>query len=209
MNGFIVERRFGVNQENRQRAKILSSSQQIKDRKNVLYMKQLNRYERLQHLYDGETKDFVMNKRCENKLVDIWCKHFHRCNNMTSNAVTGAPSHVNVNTGFKDTCNGLTLPIIMANKSSILLPEVKAFIRVRSDANVICRKRTIQNIPSLKDDALARMFQLLNREVNVRYHKLPVRPMAPDVQVTVLNEDTTMGDGSNDVNMDNDINNDD
>ena len=208
MNGFTVERRFGVNQENHQHAKILSSTQQINERRNALYNKQMIRFERLQQLYDNETKDFVMSKRCENKLIDIWSRHHSCCNVTTHSTDTVAPSHANMIATFKDACNGLTLPIIMANKSSILLPEVKSFIRVRSDVVVIRGKRTIRNIPSLKDDALARMCQLLNCEVHARYYKLPVRPVAPEVEATVLDEDLAMSDGGDGVNGVYDSNND-
>ena len=96
MNGFIVERDFGVSQENRQRAKVLSSPQQIIERRNVLYNKQLIRYNKLQQLYDNKTKDFIMNKRCEHKLVDIMNLIRSCCNSLCSASDTVAPSHANL-----------------------------------------------------------------------------------------------------------------
>ena len=154
MNGFTVACNFTISQENRQRAKILSSPTQVQERREVIYAKQMMQYERLVSLYDAETKDYVLNKRCEDKLVDIAVSCCRPMSHADHSSFTVTPLPTDVNLNFKEACNGLTLGMVLSKKSLILLPEARAFIRVRSDSSVVRGKRSFKNIPSLKDDML-------------------------------------------------------
>ena len=190
MNGFTVERDFTISQENRQRAKILSSSAQVNERKRLLFQKQMVEYRKAQQLYDSETKDYVMNKRCKNKLVDIALKYYMAVNRSTQITSTVSPLLANMNRSFRDVCNGLTLDLIICNKSSILLHEAKAFVKVRSTAVVNRGRRTYKNIPLLKDDLLLRVFELLQHPVYPRYYRSPVQPVDSLTTSTNPMEDT-------------------
>ena len=176
MNGFAVERNFGVNQENRQRSKILSSPRQIAERRMLLHSMKMEQYQRLKRLYDEETKDYVFNRRCENKLMDIMTDFRSRMATSAGASATVTPSHIPMNSSFTSVCNGLTLDIIMSNKAAILLPEARAFVKVRSAAVVNRGKRTFRNIPTLKVDLLNKLFEMINCDVSTRFYSMPVMP---------------------------------
>ena len=169
MNGFTVSRDFSITQENCQRAKILTSPSQIQQRKEAVYMKQKDHYYKLLQLYNNKTHDYVFNKRCENKLIDIIVANFCLTLTLNDSLVTATQLPTGVNITFKQVCNSLTLNLLMSKKSTILLPEAQAFVRVRSESSVSCDKRTFKNIPFRKDDLIARMVELATRDVNERF----------------------------------------
>ena len=130
-------------------------------------------------LYQNETKDYVFNKKCENKLVDIMMEYNNIQQRVHTSNVTAIPLPTGMNVDFKEVCNGLTLEFLLSKKSTILLPEARAFVRVRSDTVVIRGKRTFKNIPTLKDDLLARMIELIDHSVHPRFYCLPQEPINP------------------------------
>ena len=129
MNGVTVTRDFTISQKNRQRAKILSSTIQVQERKEIIYQKQLTQYHKLVQLYDSETKDYVNNRRCENKLMDIVQQYKNQSLHLSLVDIPANPLPSDLNNSFIDTCSGLTAKLLLANKSVILLCEAKAFFR--------------------------------------------------------------------------------
>ena len=208
MNGFTVSRVFGITQENRQRAKVLSSTRQIAERKQVIYQKKLDHYQKCLQLYQSETKDYVLNKRCENKLVDIITSYKHQLarSSLSINEVTPLP--VNVNMTVKETCNGLTLEVVLAKKSIILIPEARAFVKVRSNAAIVHGRRSFQNIPLLKDDILEKVVEMLIHDVNERYYKLPIEPVRLRSDIIDSSDDSNGTDSNyGDIDCDMDVSN--
>ena len=94
----------------------------------------------------------------------------------------------------KSACNGLTLSMVMSNKASILLSEAKAFVKVRSVASVSKGKRSFKNIPTLKNDLLKKVVDMIDCDVHPRFYSSPVKP------TPLVNEDVvSMEDGSGGV----------
>ena len=179
MNGIPVLRDFAITQENRQQAKILLSPKQIEEWKIVLYQKKLICYLKMKQLYDTETQDYVLNKRCENKLMDIVATYRRQLAHSSLATTTVNPLPVMMNVSFKETCTGITLDLVLANKSTILLPEAQAFVKVRCDRVVVRGRRVFRNIPQLKNDILAKVVVMVEVVVKPRHHPLPVEPVMP------------------------------
>ena len=83
-SGKIVHRNFDIAQENRQRAKILSSKVQRKKRKELIRENREKAYETLLGFYNKENTIFALNRECEKKLVERYKEY--------SNTATGTKS---------------------------------------------------------------------------------------------------------------------
>ena len=208
MNGFTVSRDLSINQENRQRAKILSSPTQIREQQLVVYEKQKEHYLKLIQLYKNETKDCVNNKKCENKLVNIMLQ-YNCILNPSSSVDLAILSPTFTTSTFKEVCCNMTIDLLMSKKLCILLHEDRAFVKVCSKTFVVHGKRTFKNMSVLKDDMLQRVIELINEDLNPRFYSVPVEPTVPVVEpsnavVNDNNEDarSSVSDNNDDMELD-------
>ena len=162
-DGFPVKRDHQIHQENCQRSKILSSEVQIAERRAVVYDKQMEQYQKQNEYYDMESKDYAINTKCKAKLVSIISEE------------TTTPSDQDASTYRK--LQDLTDAIINANKSSLHLNKLKAFVKVRSEAIIKNGKCTFKNIPTLKDDLLCKVVAVAKNPVDLCFYK--VHPTMP------------------------------
>ena len=173
LNGATVEKCFGVSQENRQRAKILSSEMQILERRKLIHSKRLDLYKKQKSLYDTESKEYQLNKKCEAKILEIMAEIKTRDENISC-----ADSHT---MNFVDMTKGITYNIVMEKKKSILCNEAKAFLKVRSNVNLVRGRLAYQNIPKRKDDILRKLVSVIDQPVRERFFATePVEPVLDD-----------------------------
>ena len=68
-NENIVLKSNNISSENRHRAKVLSSSVQMIERRKLVNEKRLQEYELKKKLFDGEQREFELNRNCESKFI--------------------------------------------------------------------------------------------------------------------------------------------
>ena len=161
LEGDIVTKTHGISQENRQRAKILSSPCQIEERKKLIYEKQMVSYQKKKNLYDAESNKYDMNQRCMSKLFDIMAEYKVKKGILNEQQI---PSM-----SFDTMCHDITFDIVNINKKFILSAEAKSFIKVRSVVALTRGRLTYKNVPDLKEDVLRRLVEMISYLVKGRY----------------------------------------
>ena len=174
-DGSYYDRDFDIQLENRQRAKILSAPHQIQARKNLLYQKRMDSYNKEFQLFEAEEKEFETNKRCEDKLAKFVS------NDMFSSSEDNdlsTPSTTNeTSVAFQLLSNSVTYDILSSNADTILNSELKSFVRVRSNVQVRGGRLTYSNVPTTKDRLMLKVVELRNHPKNGRMFN--VRPTPP------------------------------
>ena len=94
--------------------------------------------------YDAETKDCQLNSLCEQKLYNICCESMNQqtpsdptCATM-NNSTNETTNNINVPssyTGFQAVSSFVTADLV---QKTILSAEAKAFVRVRSNVELVC-----------------------------------------------------------------------
>lgn len=191
--GVSIDKDFTVSQENRQRAKVLSSKKQIMERRKLIHSKKMALYNKEKSKYNAETKEYQLNNQCEQKILKI----FNEC--MTSaapsdptvvpadNSSNKVRNTVNVPmsyTSFQSVRDLVTPDMILCNKKSILSAEAKAFVRVRSEVELVRGRLAYKNVPNRKDTLLDKLVAMVTCTVNERYYS--IEPVAPAMVTNVL-----------------------
>ena len=89
-HGVDVHCNFDVVNENRQRAKCLSSDEKIQERRNLLHKAKMVVFRKKMNLFKIEDKDYKANEECEKKLMAIYDSIINRrnTNHNTTNTIT-------------------------------------------------------------------------------------------------------------------------
>ena len=178
LEGEIVPKNHGISQENRQRAKILSSPSQIEERRKLVYEKRKTSYKKQKQLYDTESDEYDRNRSCTMKIFDIMANH---------KISTGVIEEDQVSSfTFMEMCSNITVDILTQNKKYILNAEAKSFIRVRSEVSLVRGRLTYKNIPDRKEDVLKRLVQIIGKPIRSRF--FVTKPVAPILQMSIVND---------------------
>ena len=102
LDGSVVERRNGISQENRQRAKVLSLVTQICERRRLLHTKRVQAYTKKLQLFECESHEYELNKICEDKLVRIYNEWLIANNNDNERSTTELSSVTSSFTAIND-----------------------------------------------------------------------------------------------------------
>ena len=73
--GDVVNRYLRIQQENRQRAKHLTNATQIHERRLALHQIKLNRFHKLNALFNAEKKKYEENDACERKIMVLYTRY--------------------------------------------------------------------------------------------------------------------------------------
>lgn len=160
-NGNIVERDMPITQENRQRAKSLSSQYQIDERRNAIYSKQMIIYHKEEKLYRSEEETFNDNTECEQRIVSFFKKEINSEDDIS----------------FQQVSVLLTYPMIQKFGNDILKKYITSFIKVRSQTSLLGYKIVYRNVPKLKSELIENLWEMRTDAVNERIAKLPVLPI--------------------------------
>ena len=168
LDGTIVEKQFSISQENRQRAKIISSLFQIAERNQLIYTKRTNEYLKQKQLYNTETDEYSRNRICKEKLVEIILQ-------------TAEGNDLNSSSGvvFADIVDLITLNMLKKHQKMLLNNVAKSFIRVRvGEAHMHRGRLTYRNVPSNKSDVLLKLFEVIQCPVRERFFSdVPLEPV--------------------------------
>ena len=122
-HGKIVERNNDPKQENRQRAKILSSKAQISQRRHLLDKKRMSEYNSRLQWYRIEEKEAKLNLQCERKFAYfIFLHRTKRTYNIQELSEDGLYAN------YVDVSDDLTPMILNKHKSNVTNDELRAFI---------------------------------------------------------------------------------
>lgn len=140
-----------ISMENRHRAKILTSTEQIKERQMLVNSKRMKHYELKKRLYDAEQKDFSCNSECEIKFVEILKK-----------AVPDMLEHIQTqqDIAFKAVHSYLTLDILKQYSSQVLNSDLKGFVKARTTRQMKWNKIVYLNVPGVKEQLMIRCVEL-------------------------------------------------
>ena len=187
LDGSVEDRSMSISRENRQRAKILSSKNQIIARRKLVHEKRMAEYNKQLKLYQNENDLYEMNKKCEEKLLRMMKMHMTKQHNVKASK----PSTNHETLTFDDVCEGLTYAIVEGNKSQIRSEEAKSFVRVRSKVNMQRGRLAYHGVPTLKDEVLRRLVDL--KESMVYKRLFPNPPEAPGLDISdLVVEDSSM-----------------
>ena len=184
-SGLVKSRNFGINNENRQRSKCLSSTKQIEERSMDIHVKKHGHYLKDLKLYEAENNEYELNKICESKLVAIVNEPVATNQGDTFNSsvvsINENESEGQVDGSFASLCGKVSSAMIInyRGKVKITKNEMKAFVRVRSGRKVTAAKITYLQIPDKKLDLQNKMVDLCNNGVvNERvYTNKPTSPV--------------------------------
>ena len=164
LNGVAVEKSFGVSQENRQRAKILSSKTQIYKRKKLVYNKKLEQYRKELALFKNEVKEYALNAKCKSKLLGIM---------VDIKTGEGSLSEDDIHSmTFESVRGDIMMDILNTRKKSILCNEGKAFVKVQSKRQFVTGRLAYEDVPERKDDVLQKMVVVINSAVKDKYFSM-------------------------------------
>lgn len=159
-NGHIVERDMPISQENRQRAKSLSSQYQINDRRKAVFDKQMVIYNKNEKLFNAETEVYDNSKECENQIVKLFQKEIKNDEDVS----------------FEQVAILLTHEMMQKFGNVVLKKYITSFIKVRSEATLSGYKITYKDIPKLKPLVINKMWELHSEVANPRLVKQPALP---------------------------------
>ena len=71
-SGVVVDRDIGIPQENRQRAKTLTSEKQINERKLSVFTVKMNEYKKLEAQYNADDKHYKDNALAKTKILKLY-----------------------------------------------------------------------------------------------------------------------------------------
>ena len=173
-DGESVERCFGITQENRQRAKVLSAKVQIEERIDAIFHKRMATFKKQLQLYENECKEYRTNKECEDTIVDEYKKFVTQQGLDVSNPVLTS----NTNVEYCVIANRLTYEIIGTFQSELKAKTIKSFVRVRSEINIRGGgKVTYLAVPNTKSALVTKMIELRTVKPKSRiYPQCPIRP---------------------------------
>lgn len=183
-HGDTISRDFGIRNENRQRAKCLTSKKQIEERHALVLESKLMEYRKKMVNFETEDKIYEGNKVCEMKLMAIFDELCFQQSMDNSNTDTSAASMLPPHNEKIDTFNcmadKLTYSMVKNYKGKInlLKTDMKSFVRVRSDRVIRNGKITYISIPDLKDELLKKLIEFRTKDVADKAHK--VRPLLPE-----------------------------
>ena len=163
-NGTIASRNMNISNENRQRAKVLSSNVQMQERNDMLYQKRYDIYQKQKDFFDKEQQDYKLNAICEQKLLQMVRDHDHLANQ--SRLIRTIPDTIQ----FSDLSNNINCEILNRYGKSLKQVEVKAFVRVRSEVTQKGYRISYLNVPTLKSDLIEKVIELKNAKPRQPFH---------------------------------------
>ena len=182
-HGQLISRDFTVVNENRQRAKVLSSEVQIQERKNVVFEARMVVYRKKLGQFEAEDKDYETNRVCEMKLMALYDEDcYKRRMRSESNTNTSILATNNIDHHETFSCMSDRLTYVMITqyrgKINIVRSDMKAFVRVRSKRIIRRGKATYVGVPDLKKDLLVKLVDIRNHTLNKRlFESRPVLPI--------------------------------
>ena len=186
-HGVDVRRNFDVVNENRQRAKCLSSDVQIQERRNLVRDAKMVIYRKKLNLFEVEDKDYKKNEECEKKLMTIYAsttnqKNTDNNNNTTNTTTTSYQPTENEHlmAAFGSMSDMITYDMVSGYHGSVnvMKADMKAFVRVRSNRIVRNGKSTYPGIPDRKKELLLKLVELSHKVPNEKVYGSP--PVLPE-----------------------------
>ena len=183
-HGVDVHCNFDVVNKNYQRAKCLSSDEQIQETRNLLHKAKMVVFRKKMNLFKIEDKDYKANEECEKKLMAIYGSIINKRNtNNTTNTITTSyqpteSEHFTVS--FGSMSDMITYDMVNGyhGKVNIMKADMKAFVRVRSNIIVHNGKSTYPGIPDWKNELLLKLVELCNKVLNEKVYGSP--PILPE-----------------------------
>ena len=195
-DGVEIDKDFTVSQENRQRAKVLSSKKQIQERRKLIYSKKMAQYQKDKSKFDAESKDYDLNKICEQKLFRMISKSMNHQDTATLNMASGSASTIPTSsshpisstfTDFDSVKSHISLDLLLSQKKYILSPEAKAFVRVRSNVEIVRGRLNYKDVPDRKEELLRKVVAMVMYPVKTRYYS--IEPTAPTLATDINSDD--------------------
>ena len=173
LNGDIVNRDVGISQENRQRAKILTSPTQIQERLDLIHQKKMNKYYQLMSLYMAEEKIHSGNIECETKIASLFLAYWNATiTNASVNNDNNTPM-LNINSSYSAIADRLTYDWVLSCKSSLTKNNLDCFVKARSEPRIRSGKLSYINIPKNKPELFEKLWELHNAVVAFRKYEAP------------------------------------
>ena len=160
-HGNVVERDMSITQENRQRAKSLSSQYQIDERRNSIFEKRMIIYNKEEKMFKSEEEIYNNNEECEKRIVALFKKEINTEDDLS----------------FDQVSQLLTYTMMQKFGNDILKKYITSFIKVRSQTSLQGYKIIYKNIPKLKPDLIQKLWELRSEAVNKRLVNLPSLPI--------------------------------
>ena len=134
--------------ENCHRAKVLTLSMQVAERRRLIDSKRMKEYNVNKSHYKSEVEDVSLNESCEGKFVQMVLK---ACPNLF-------PPSCDVD--YESVQGHLTVQLIEDSITCVYKDDLRAFVRVRSHRSVRRGKVCYLNVPATKSDLVEQCIQL-------------------------------------------------
>ena len=177
-DGTVVDRNLSIVSENRQRCKVLSAVTQVNERKELLFSKHMDHYNKKKNLFLSESKVCEMNERAEGIISSLIMSLAHKDQGaMNNNTVIMPIPASEIFLLFSMISNSVTYALLSENVDKIVNDKLKVFLRVRTKVTVRGSKLYYSNVPVRKDDLMSRVVELHNHPRMER--KFPTCPLLP------------------------------
>ena len=177
-DGDLVNRDVGIQLENRQRAKVLTSDTQIKERANHLHGLKMIQHNKSMRVFKAEDKIYEENRECEAKILWSYKKDKQEETRISNveNEGNEIPDAIHI-TNFGDIRDHLTYNGLSAYKHGLSKSEMLSFVQVRSKTKMRGNRISYLNVPKNRPELFEALWKLHNAETKPRQY--PNKPMEP------------------------------
>ena len=180
-SGDIVDRNVGIQLENRQRSKVLSSVTQIQERKKHLHGIRMKEHDKKIRCFEAEERVYMLNANCENKLATYHANETADTQEQSSsNIINSQHRNQDVNNGsFREVADLITYDTVKKYGAKMTKIEMVGFVQTRSSTKMRGGKISYLNVPKNRSEIFERLWQLHN--VSTKARKYPIRPIPPQM----------------------------
>ena len=181
-SGDVVDRNVGIQLENRQRSKILSSTIQIQERKMHLHGIRMAEHAKTLKRFEAEDNVYKQNEICEVKIASYYCteaatQDHHQTTNITGSIEPRTQNHVTA--PFCEVADSITYETISEYKAKMTKMEMTCFVQARSETKMRGAKVSYLDVPKNRNDVFERLWELHNAATKPR--KYPTCPLQPQI----------------------------
>ena len=174
----IVDKPECITQENRHRAKILSSESQIKERRKLVDTQHLNHYLQQKRLYETERKVIVENDKFEKNITKLIQQQRTNDNGILHDAYPLGGNVIRPTVTYRDIHHLVTQDFVDSNKKSFSVVALLSFVKIRAKRSIRGGKLTFFDIPKGKERLLVRFFEDKDKlPVDQIYVSVPSAPV--------------------------------